>query len=496
MHMKLANKDNMNCIEEIDSMTHLVIYGAGGGGQKVAQLFRSLGIEIDYFVDSNEKTWGTYVLDRMVYSPDYLIGKQCKIVIASDAGNTEIKDKLKLLGVDSSCVLREQVIFPLVKEMLVELKQSLNKKDDCKSQHNQQNNVFIELLEGYQLGGVENWSYMIANGLKERGIKVEILAKKVFDYPSEWEKVLNDKFSGNYSEFKQCIKELVDYISDKLPCTIILNKQQQLYYAGYLLKQLYPNQVKIISVTHSDLDANYERQSYLGDSIDKFMCVSKKIMVEMNTRYDLAKDKLFYKESPVLLEEWEEHTERMYTKDMNRPVKIAYGARLERVQKRADLLIPLIQELELRKVNYRMDIAGIGSCYSMINDFILHNNLSEKIHMKGNIDHCNMHKFWANADIFINLSESEGIGISMLEAMKCGAVPIEFDISGSDEFIMNDINGYIIPYLECKIMAEKIAYLSQNRELLEEMGRKSKNIIETKCGYEDYIDYLINTIGN
>lgn len=496
MLMKLANKENMNCVEEIDSMTDLVIYGASSGGQKVAQMFRSFGIEIDYFVDSNEKIWGTYVLDRMIYSPDHLIGKQCKILIASDAGNTAIKDKLKNLGVDNSCILREQVIFPIVKEMLVELKQSLNKKKDYKSQNNRQNNVFIELLEGYQLGGVENWSYMIANGLKEREFKVEILAKKVPVNPSEWEEALNDKFSGDYIDFKQCIKELVDYIADRLPCTIILNKQQQLFYAGYLLKQLYPNQVKIISVTHSDLDAIYERQSYLGCSIDKFMCVSKKIMVEMNTRYDVEIDKLFYKESPVLLKEYEKHNERMYTTDINQQVKIAYGARLERVQKRADLLIPLIQELELRKVNYTLDIAGIGSCYSMINDFILQNNLSDKIHMMGYIEHCDMYKFWNKADIFINLSESEGVGISMLEAMKCGTVPIEFDISGSDEFIENGVNGYIIPCLDYKIMAEKIAYLSQNRELLVEMGLKSKDIIEAKCGYADYIGYLINIIGN
>lgn len=492
--MKVTNPNDINNIK----ITKLAIYGASGGGQKVAETFKSFGIEIDCFVDSNEKLWGTEILGLIVYPPNFLAGKKYNIVIASDAGFTTIKEKLKILGLSQSCVLREQVLFPFINEMLQELtseyKQCENRFIDSNLKNNNRNNVFIELLEGYQLGGVENWSYMVAKGLKGCGIRTEILSKKIVNYPHEWKEVLNDRFAGEYINYKKCIKELVDYIRENLPCTIILNKQQQLFYAGYILKKLYPGKIKIYSVIHSDLDANYERTRYLDNNIDKVICVSKKIKAELNERYSISNDKLYYKESPVFFERREEETIRNYTLDMNLPLRIAYGARLEQVQKRADLIIPLIQELELKKVNYQLEIAGDGSYYSVINQFIIENKLNKKVLLRGNLEHSKMGKFWRKADIFINLSESEGVGISMLEAMFCGTVPIEFDISGSDEFIENDVNGYVIPRCECEMMAKKIQYLSQNRQLLEIMGTKSRRIIETKCNYEEYIDYLVEIL--
>lgn len=35
-----------------------VIYGASSGGKKVCQTLRNMGIEIEFFVDSNEKNGG------------------------------------------------------------------------------------------------------------------------------------------------------------------------------------------------------------------------------------------------------------------------------------------------------------------------------------------------------------------------------------------------------------------------------------------------------
>lgn len=477
--------------------SNLVIYGASGGGQKVQQCFQSFGIMIDYFIDSNEELWGNIVNGIPVCPPEELLNKNYRIVIASDVGYTSIRKILQEKGMLEKCVLREEVILSKAEELLCEFLPHGSKLEvgsgiiEQKALADQ--SVFLELLEGYQLGGIENWSYMVAKGLANKKVPVEILAKEVEDTPEGWNGLLNDEFDGEYSSYKECIKQLVRYISKNIPCKIILNKQQQLFYAGYILKQIYPDKVKIYSVIHNDLESIYERNSFLEKHIDGFLCVSQKIKNELQDNYGISNIKLYYKESPVLFEHRENINKgyvKKYTTNSSLPIQISYGARLEKVQKRADLLIPLIEELELRKVNYMLHIAGDGSYYSIIRDYLLQNNYEYKVKLYGRLEHWEMEEFWNKSDIFINLSEMEGVGISMLEAMKCGNIPIEFEVAGCDEFIVDGSNGYIIPYCNYNMMVDRIQYLSDNRELLAVMGKRSRTIIHEKCDYDAYIEYI------
>lgn len=470
----------LKAFENLPQDTHLVIYGASGGGQKVAETLKSFGVEIDYFVDGNEKTWGTTVLGKNVYAPEYVASDECRIIIASDAHFTEIRDGLEKFGKKNACIFREDVMFPLVKEMVTDFEVS-------EANINIEKSVFIEFLEGYQRGGVEQWSYMVAKGLKNKGIPAKLLARYVENTPADWNDILVTDFSGEYIDYKKCVKELVEYIGNHLPCTLIVNKQQQLLYAGYIAKQLFPDQVKIISVIHSDLDINYIRQQYFDEVINKFVCVSKKIQSTLFENYNISKEKLYYKESPVVLEM--DDTPRTYTIDSEKPIRIAYGARLEKVQKRADLLIDLIKELEKRNVHCDFEIAGTGTCYPVIKQFIEEEGLSEKVRMIGNLEHKDMGSFWKKADIFVNVSESEGVGLSMLEAMMMGCLVINTDVAGAREFI-TEKNGYVVSIGDMSTLAERIAFIDEHREHIPMMGQESVKIASERCDLGDYINYM------
>lgn len=475
----------LKAFENLSKDTHLVIYGASSGGQKVAETLKSFDVKVDYFVDGNEKTWGTTVLGKKVYAPEHVASDECRIVIASDAHFTEIRNGLEKFGKKNACIFREDIIFPFVKEIAKDFEKAKIKVNSKKS-------VFIEFLEGYQRGGVEQWSYMVAKGLQNKGLHTKLLARYIENTPLDWNDILVTDFSGEYIDYKKCVKELVEYIGNHLPCTLIVNKQQQLLYAGYISKQLYPNQVNIISVIHSDLEINYIRQQYFEEVIDKFICVSKKIQSTLFENYNISKEKIYYMGSPVVLEM--DDTPRTYTVDREKPIRIAYGARLEKVQKRADLLIVLIKELEKRKVNYYFEIAGTGTCYPLIKQFIDEEGLSKKVRMVGNLEHKDMGDFWKRADIFVNVSESEGTPISMLEAMSCGAVPFVFDISGSRDFVEDEKNGFVFFVGRCDVMADTIADLEKFREKLVLIGQMSMKTAREKCNYDDYLDGLIKLV--
>ena len=69
---------------------------------------------------------------------------------------------------------------------------------------------------------------------------------------------------------------------------------------------------------------------------------------------------------------------RVYSTYMDK-IQIGYAGRLEIMQKRADLLIELVKQLELKKVPYIFHIAGTGIYFNEIKQYIKENKLEEKI---------------------------------------------------------------------------------------------------------------------
>jgi glycosyltransferase involved in cell wall biosynthesis len=488
----------MKAAKEYEMKKVYIIYGASVGGQKVAKMFHSFDIEFDCFVDSNSNVWGKTILGKTVYSPDYVLDKDCSIIIASDAGYSTIKDKLSIMGKSDACILKEALILPKVQAMNSEIRKKniINYNKNNEVNINVTKNVFLELPEGYQLGGIENWSYNISKGMQKKGINTKILCQRKIDMPDEWKGATCDVFNGDYTTYKKGIIEFYMYLEKNLPCTLLLNKHQQVMYAGYLLKQRYPELIKMYSIVHNDLDSLYDRHTYMDKILDGYLCVSKKIKRELKTRYNIAENRLFNKESPVVFDDSNngKNINRAYSMSRKQPIRLAYGARLEKEQKRADLIIPFIEELEKKVCNYYFDIAGDGTYLPILINYVEEHSLSDKIRIHGKIEHDAMQQFWSNADVFISLSEMEGLSISMIEAMMCGAVPIMFEVAGCDEFINNGENGFILSYEDYKGLVDKIEYLESNRQLLSQMGGYCKDLVAKKCDFEDYINYIINMI--
>ena len=70
--------------------------------------------------------------------------------------------------------------------------------------------------------------------------------------------------------------------------------------------------------------------------------------------------------------------------------------------------------------------------------------LSIKSFGRGQITHQNLLKIFDSARIYIGVSLSDGISVSLQEAMVCGAFPIQTNTSCADEWIVNGKSGYIV----------------------------------------------------
>ena len=85
------------------------------------------------------------------------------------------------------------------------------------------------------------------------------------------------------------------------------------------------------------------------------------------------------------------------------------------------------------------------------------------------------------------MSYSDGMSLSLLEAMACGAFPVVSDIPANREWITHGVNGYLVQLDSPTQLAERIdkawnqhelrlAAAAHNRALVEEHGDYQKNM--------------------
>jgi len=80
-------------------------------------------------------------------------------------------------------------------------------------------------------------------------------------------------------------------------------------------------------------------------------------------------------------------------------------------------------------------------------------------------------------DAIVNTSESEGIPLSLLEAMSCGVVPVAFAVGGLPEVIENGRNGVLVPLDDVDRFAEALFGLLEDGERRERYARAASETI-------------------
>ena len=74
----------------------------------------------------------------------------------------------------------------------------------------------------------------------------------------------------------------------------------------------------------------------------------------------------------------------------------------------------------------------------------------------------------------------EGVPRSILEAMAMGRPIITTNSQGCRETVLNGINGFLVQPRNAEELAEKIIWMIENEEKVEEMGKQSRKICEEK----------------
>ncbi|MCM1499965.1 MAG: glycosyltransferase family 4 protein [Clostridium sp.] len=478
-----------------DNKFQYVIFGTGKGGKKVYELIQGFHhIQVACFLDNFPKT-KTFCELPVIKATDFLENEDFLqyIYIVASVYREEIIKQLLPYGIPIIQIWgKADIVYNnwSVYEEEIKLNSGI-----CDAGIKNRTIIF-DCGGGFVLGGVENWSYNLAREFLKRNQKVKLLSNNLKKSPPDDLKdcAVYTVKTDDFTDYKfLSIQEIVNILSIYMPCTIFVAHVDNLLFAAYILKQRYPNDIKIISVIHGGLHRILRDNVAVESMLDLIFCVSIDAQKALVQQYNLDRDKVLFKETPVDVCNIEK---RQYNLDRNNPIYIGYATRLEKTHKHAELIIPLIEELEERNINYILDIAGLGKLFNDIQNFILENNLKSKVHLLGIVDYEQMPQFWLSHDIAINLSECEGCCMAMLESMAAAVVPIFTDVFSTRHFIHDSVNGFVVEYGNIKQMAGKIEYLEEHREELENMGIKAHSEVKVKCKMDRYMDYIQDKISD
>ncbi len=464
----------------------VVIFGTGEGGRMAKWQLEDFGCQVVAFSDNNQAKWGTTIEDVPVIPPTELLQQDASIVIAS-TWEQEIAQQLTDMGMSERIVGKEEFEEWYVREHASDYTYVSEWQSDGKEELT----IVFGLDYGLYKGGVESWAYTVADEFVKRGYWIKFLTCENSDPAPE--RFAKDTYYLNMRGKGYCkgLKDTIDVIMDNAPCVMIDSWQSMSMVAAAIVKKQNPQALcRMIEIVHNDLPRLFRRIQVFEEWIDVCMGVSRDINTYLNREYHVPEEKIGYKESPVNYDSME----RTWTTNPDEPIRIGYAARLVKSQKRADLLIPLIQKLMDRNVHFYMEIAGDGDLAEKLQNFVEEQKLNKKVRLTGFVPRERMNAFWLKQDVFVNLSEYEGVCLSLLESIGNGCVPVMTRTAGSSEFVLED-NGFICEVGEVDTIADRIAYLDAHRDEMQTRGKCGMERTRARCSSKAYVDYILKRSG-
>ena len=168
---------------------------------------------------------------------------------------------------------------------------------------------------------------------------------------------------------------------------------------------------------------------------------------------------------------------------LDKQKKLLLVARLQEFPKNITTALRIWQKLSLKPIfqDWEFDIVGDGDDRTYLESFVKRHGI-QRVTFHGRQE---SQSFYQKASVFIMTSIREGWGMTLLEAMQNGCVPIAFDSFASVKDIIDDgVNGILVPAFDENIYADKLASLMSDKSMRIEMAlnavMKSKNFTEEK----------------
>lgn len=167
--------------------------------------------------------------------------------------------------------------------------------------------------------------------------------------------------------------------------------------------------------------------------------------------------------------------------------------------KRVSRIVEGLAELENEEINLEWTHFGDGELFEEIKVLAEKNLKKTVFHLPGSTSNKDVMTKYSkmNIDVFVNVSENEGLPISIMEATSFGIPIIATDVGGTSEIVKDGINGFLLEKdFTNKDLKEKLIMLANiSDEDYTSLRENSRKIYEEKFECVKNVEKFLTEIG-
>jgi glycosyltransferase involved in cell wall biosynthesis len=137
-----------------------------------------------------------------------------------------------------------------------------------------------------------------------------------------------------------------------------------------------------------------------------------------------------------------------------------------------------IARVARKRPDARLVLAGDGPQLRLILEFVAARNLSDRVRVLGL--RTDVPRLLAAADAVLLTSLSEGVPLTLLEAMAARLPVVATDVTGVGEVVVDGTTGLLAPAGDDEALAERVLRLAGDAELRRQLGRQGRERVEAQ----------------
>ncbi len=163
---------------------------------------------------------------------------------------------------------------------------------------------------------------------------------------------------------------------------------------------------------------------------------------------------------------------RFRPSEADKPFDIILTGRLAPI-KRIDVFLKAIRSVAERLPEVKAVIVGTGELHDELQALAAKLGIEQNVTFAG--QQSDVDDWLRRARVFVLTSDSEGLALSMMEAMMSGLPAVVSDVGDLGDLVDNGANGYLVPRRSPGLFADRLVELLSNEQKLRELSLAARH---------------------
>lgn len=151
----------------------------------------------------------------------------------------------------------------------------------------------------------------------------------------------------------------------------------------------------------------------------------------------------------------------------------------------------LLESLALVHTRFECVILGDGSHRAACEELSRRLGLAKRVQFVGFVPQAAIADYYRDASLAVMSSVwPEPFGAVGLEAMRCGLPVVAFDAGGIREWLRDQWNGFLVPWMDRRRYAAAVETLLRDKTLARTMGERGRQWVGERFGFASYVSGL------